>query len=658
MADTPKITSIIVAADTTDLPNEDRGVDNAANSYAEDALVSAFTSKPMQGMLNYSPVSKQSFERLAGTLIRQHGAGGFLHIAQFGHGGDGPRMLLGDDVMSPPELLRLLSENISQTQRPYVAIMMGGCYSGGFAKYFLTPNSNGMMPDFFFGASPPYTVNHAGLWEFYEADEKEGDYNHDGVVTLRERGIYQMNKSNSPLGVMISRRGSRDVDLNGKPASRPYFPKSVESVSDHAELLEMVDHLRFGEQVVVFVDDGSDASKEKYAWFEREAKEGDGFYKFVSIPDNPESSRFFGVTGAAAVFAMGPNLRRSGVPLNMTEPIGDQMPRVLANENTLIVMRDWKQKILKSGDTYEGIYDEVLKYLDQNPQFTLDDLVNEGCRLITVKDVSLQLKGLHLLKAIIQADGVNHDKIYQALHALSEKLVADNSAPDKQVIIALIDTLDALKSEDAEHDRAKVFEAGLKLYPSLENDLAAPEEFARQRRNAHRLRWKAQFDYTQSFIGGRAQDDWIGGIAFSGALRLQKGLFIDREEEHIVAMGIESGLAVSPIWKHGWVQFMPTVELTLDFQTEKETGGENNLPSATSWGLSGGYAGRYAHGENGWDYVHGWTAAVNYLFQDSMNYNKETHEFASELLAGPFVRGFYFPAERGYLITAGVEGRL
>ena len=424
----------------------------AVGEYPDDALVVAETPEEVEGILSESPISKDEFLKVTARLLRHHGEGGLLQFVQLGHGQRGPRMHLGDGSITGEELSQFFADNLASKNPPYVAILMGGCFSGGFAR-FLQPDVSSFQPDFFYGSSPPFAVSFNGLKFFYEAGMDDADFNGDGVLTIRERAVYDMNKFN-PLAVMYSKRGSRDVDLNGEEAKGPYFPKAVETVKTHEDLIPIIDSLRFGEQAVVLIEGSKGSSDDLVNWLHQEALEGDGFYRFLIIKDNEESRRYFETGDGSKILVMGPNLRRGGVEIIPFGHIGDQVPVILANEDPLQVIFDWREKL--GSKNYTKL--NYLKALGENPNIR-EEIVKKAGEGLESEDPSVRVDALRLFKTAIVANGVDHEGIYGMLKGVVSRIVSEEQG-DMEEMAELAQCLRYLDEKHAEGDLNSVVTAG------------------------------------------------------------------------------------------------------------------------------------------------------------------------------------------------------
>ncbi len=461
---TPKITAIFVGGDM-DPPHYD-DLKAAQALYPSDALLTSQTPESVPGILSFSPVSKDSFLNVTPKLIRQHGSGGILEFIQLGHGfyyRDKPQMILdppsiwtlfGNGDINGEELPLLFEKNIPDPAHPpYLAIILGGCFSGGFAKYFLQSK---VSPDFFYGNSPPQTVGFQGLRYFFDANVQNADSNHDDVVTLRERAVHQMNRDN-PLAVMFSKRGSPDLDIAGNSAQKPYFEKSIVTVASQEEWIKQMEALRFGEQAVVMVE-GSDATFAQTAeWFEKEAIGGDGFYRFFKIRENPQSVEFFGTGGKTGVFVVGPNLRYHGIALKTDQPIGDQIPRLLAEENPLWALKDWQNKIAKEIPNAAGILQGYKNYLNNNPT------VQQVKALLASKNEKDWTEGLKLAELMMNS-GYGEKFSPGIFIDFYNRLRAEKTEPSLNTLIVLTQILGSFYDAAANETLLAVVKNGLDRY--------------------------------------------------------------------------------------------------------------------------------------------------------------------------------------------------
>jgi len=271
----------------------------------------------------------------------------------------------------------------------------------------------------------------------------------------------------NPMAVMFSTRGGLDVDTKGNLAKKPYFPKEVEYLDTHEEIIKLVNELRFGEQVVVLVEGKDGIPEELKAWFEREATQGDGYYRYVILKSNGESGEFFGLNGEHAIFAMGPNLRFMGVQLKEDIPIGDQIPWVLANENPALVLAGWRKKIEKSNKIKSGIPWSYLRYLKENRNFTINDVLDEVSTLLDNEDETKRLKGIRLAKIFLQANNINANKFFDLLQKISSPIIKGKKEASVEVFAELIETLKLICSRKARSEEKELISAGIKLYGDI-----------------------------------------------------------------------------------------------------------------------------------------------------------------------------------------------
>lgn len=428
----------------------------AVDSYPGHALVVAETPEPVDGIISETTISKKEFLDTTGRLIRHHGSGGMLQLVQFGHGYSGPRMNLGKNFVDGPDIARLFEENLARGDRPHVSLIMGGCFSGGFARS-MQPDASAFQPDFFYGSSPPFSIAFNGLKYFYGADLERADQNRDGVLTIRERAVYDMNQSN-PLAVMYSKAGSRDLDLAGNEAALPYFPKSVESVPSHEELMKAVESLRFGEQAVVLIAGSRGHSEELSAWFEEEAARGDGLYKFIRVDQNPESSEYFGTGSAPRVLVVGPNIKRSGVEIVQMGHVGEQIPGILASQDPLQIIFDWREKL--SDKNYTKL--EYLKALGKNPDLHAE-IVGKARESLGSEDSSARTDALRLLKTAIVANGADHKEVFEMLKPMVGRATAEGQS-DMEEMAELAQCLRYLEIKSAHSALSAVVTTGALRY--------------------------------------------------------------------------------------------------------------------------------------------------------------------------------------------------
>lgn len=531
----PKITAIFLAGSMKDLEQHYHDIDRARDLYPWDrTYIEAHAEKPIEDVLSFTPVSKADLLKYGGRTIRNLGKDDILHFVQFGHGDYGPSISLRYDRLIRYDFVDLFTDNINTENPPqYVAIIMGGCFSGGFAKYFFDGvDSSKFIPDFFFGASPSFTVHHSAL-TFFKASMNKADYNGDGVLTLRERAVYQMNTGLSPLGVLISKAGSKDMDIAGNPAKKPYFSKKVESIKSHDELMGVIENLRFGEQAMVLVEGRGGTPAKLKKWFRNEAAGGDGYYKFLMVKSSKEGRQYFDLINQPGIFAMGPNLRKSGVRLKEFEPIGKQMVQVLAKENALFVLRDWSDKIKKQlgwareNRTNLPIYDSVMKYLKDNPYFSIDDIVKEAKTLITSGDEDKQLRGLKLLKVVQESNGIDHKSIYPALHQMATPIINGDKAPQLKTLVLLIRNLGMLNISDAKKEGAMLIGIGMALYLDKFKDIA---------RGA-----VGNIDVAQTLVPDLHSPDVVKQIEAINALAISGASIDSKESRHILSLCLDDG---------------------------------------------------------------------------------------------------------------------
>jgi len=431
--------------------------------------IQSLTEKPVEGIPNFAPVTEDAFFTLIDRHISGLAKGDNLIIYQFGHGGVGPTILLGDDQIKGKKLAELLEKKYTDKEnRPFTAIVMGGCYSGGLGKYFLPDHQEGIYKvDFFYGISGSYTIGIKGLKEFIAA----GDTNDDGYVTAWEASIYDMNENN-PLAVKFKARGSKDiilkkladarVDEDGNPVLKPYFEKIVHDINNHEDLTREVEDLKFGEQAIVLVEginSGDNLRAKK--WFEKEMLESGGLYKFIVIESNLETRKFFAINGEPAIFVMGPNVRYSGVRLEMDEPIGDQVPKILANENTAFILSGWREKLRTkftftvAGTTLLGLHGTSLGtsyhvMMQNNPKFLFDmsKMIAMVASLLRSNDLIKIRKGLDLAREFINTGNMDESSLsplISALSDLSERILNGQVDPSLELLGHIMEILESIR---------------------------------------------------------------------------------------------------------------------------------------------------------------------------------------------------------------------
>ncbi|MFA4904572.1 MAG: hypothetical protein WC600_17695 [Desulfobaccales bacterium] len=477
--DAQKITAFIVAGNISGREKEDlTAIYTAIHNLPSNAVTISQAQTPLFDTFSLSPISRDKFMQHTPELLRRHGEGGLIFFMQFGHGSTGPSISFGSGGgIAGNEFTRLFADNVDRKVPPYVAIIMGTCYSGGFGKLFL---NSSFIPDFFYGSSPAFSVNHIGLGLFFDVPRNLADKNEgggDGVVTLREMALYQLNNSPSPLGIMLQKYHSPDIDMHGRRAIKPYFAKAVQRVASHQKLIETIAGLRFGEQAVVMLEGNGKDSEGLKTDFEKQAAEGDGYYKFLIIADNPESRKYFGMSNdsSPAIFAMGPNLRRRGVKLNASRAIGQQVPEVLANENPLLVMRDWEDKIrrnLRNQNVEKfAIYEFVLDHMKSNPDFTVNDLLNESVALVANANPDKQIQGLQFMLVIQEANGIDHSALFPHLHKIAEPIISGKKNVNISILSLLIQNLNLIASAESKKDLSELFLFCITRFPNTAKEL-------------------------------------------------------------------------------------------------------------------------------------------------------------------------------------------
>lgn len=400
-------------------------------------------------------------------------------------GEKGPSLLMKDGNIDAPTLVNIFSKRFPTSKvkdRPFVSFELHGCYSGGFAGHFLsasTKNKNAFSPDFFFGSSPLYSISHTSysrVNSFFQVKEKDADYNKDGVATLRELGVWLMNNGVTPLATMYNKRGSHDIDPEGKAAKKPYFHKSVKHIATHEKLLMEIDSLRFGEQAVVLLEGSNKTPNKIIRWYKDEAKNGDGFYKFLIIKDNPASRAYFRTNGKKTdghnpvIFAVGPNLYRHGVELSFKRSVGNQIPEALANVDPIRVMADWHDK-LKAHEGFNDIFGEVLAEFKANPNYSARNLDANAKKLMVSKDEDKQVIGLRLLGFAIQmkSNSSNISSVYSTyssdVHHVAKQVIEDKEKPSYKLLLTLIRILGMVDTDAEKQARAKLMLLGTVHYP-------------------------------------------------------------------------------------------------------------------------------------------------------------------------------------------------
>jgi len=461
-----KVTSIFVIGDRKNIESiEKRDMAKAKSVLGSRVQSIALSDRTESNFIHHSPVTVNSFYRIAGRTVRHHGHEGMLIFNQYGHGDKGPGMMTTDGNVVGSELVNFFANNVQVrgNERPYTAVLMGGCYSGGFGELFL--RNPKFKPDFFLGASPPFSINHVGLRKFYEATLKNADYNKDGVLTLRERAVYQMNNSRDPWAVMYARSGSPDVDIHGKKAKKPHFRKRVKRIRSHRRLVREIKNLRLGEQAIVLIK-GRRSSRALYRKFKRQARNGDGFYKFIVVNYNRKSAAYFGTGKKDAVIAMGLNLVRKGVRLTTSKPLAAQMPKVIATQDLLQVIRSWPRKY-----AHYSSKDSILSYILKNPHYKRQGLVKKATRLVRSGKSADILTGLKTLLIVFQNSayrgrfGDINGPAMKAVLSLAKSTLKSRAKPSPALLIPLVKILQLSKKPAAVSLRVKLNNRGVKLYP-------------------------------------------------------------------------------------------------------------------------------------------------------------------------------------------------
>lgn len=441
-----KITAILVAGNTEGTNDLDF-FERAAGLFSDNATVIGISDKPVEGVLDLSPITTAAFTKNTANFINNHGKGGILFFSQFGHGGIGPAFITGDGSLKGKALVDLISGSISDPKEPpHIIITMDGCFSGGFGKLFLEAPS--FKPDFFFGASPPYSINPIGSNGIYSKTCDMADHNNDGVVTIRERAVCQMN-NDSPLAVMYNTHDSIDVDTKGNQAIEPYFPKEVENIETHKELMKAIESLRFGEQIVVLVEGQNGISEGDKKWFENEAAGSGGFYRFISVKYNSESSEFFSMNGETSAFVVGPNLRYRGVKLAKGISVAERVPLALASENPLLVLGSWQHKIPQKAGRVWNLPAEYIKNIKDNPTFSIDRIIEDISKHLHGTDEEEMVKGLDLLKAIIQSDSSYSKQVDTVVSDFAATLLAKGEKKPSRELLLIMEEVFVLLGNDA-----------------------------------------------------------------------------------------------------------------------------------------------------------------------------------------------------------------
>lgn len=453
----PKITAILVGGAMEQQFYDE--VDAALRTYPSEAIVTTWMPEQIERTLSYSPFTYRVFSNIAPNLIGQTATDGILHFIQFGHGALGPSLITQDRRFRGADLVRVFEEGVREQGSPaYSAIILGGCYSGGFGHYFL--ESDTFTPDFFFGASPPFTVAAYGLDNFFGVALADADFNGDGVLTIRERAVYDMNMVH-PLAVMFLKAGSPDIDMEGNAAAASYFPKEVESLASQDDFISMMGELRFGEQAIIYVE-GEEA--ELRDWFENEAATGDGFYKFVAVPNNEETRAFFETEGRSAIFVVGPNLRYHGVELASDRPIGEQIPEIIANENPLMVIAGWRDKISHVAGFNPVLQQYYLDVIVSDEYFDYQPLVDRAARLLSATEEESIAQGLALAKILFESNGHTYSSLQEAVRKVAQQIV-DSGAPFSQFNMAILfEILGFDTSAEAERLQTAIFRIGYDRY--------------------------------------------------------------------------------------------------------------------------------------------------------------------------------------------------
>ncbi len=404
----PKIQSIVVAGNTNRLSDDKQFLHNLSRWLPVDAMAYVFTNNDSfdQNFLGTTKIVADKFFAYTKKTLSDLKTGDVFHFIQMGHGDEGPRMILeegwGGKSIFDGELTRLFADNVKKDEKPFISIILRGCYSGGFSKYFWNQNGEEVfVPDFFLGGSPPGSVAWVNSTPLSDDTPKRCDFNKDSVVTLHESGVCYLNGDYNHFGIMFSKRGSPDISINGTPAIKPYFPKTVEKLNGHKAFIDALESLRFGEQMVVLFE-GQKLDAKLSDWFKSEAENGDGYYKFVMVPDNEESRKFFNSENSAA-FVVGPNLEYKGERLKEYVPVGDQIPYLLSTQNFYYVLSDWKHKLSEAeASRISYNLEEMMRGLVKNPEV----VVKKVRPFLTSEKREEVEQGLLYLSGIFNAAGL------------------------------------------------------------------------------------------------------------------------------------------------------------------------------------------------------------------------------------------------------------
>lgn len=600
-------TAIIVAGSTAGLPEEYRSIGYALGLIDPKAERVVMADWHVFAEDDVAPIKEEQFRSIVADSIDSHGEKGLLFFMQFGHGAEGPGLILADEKIYREELVKLFSDNIVKepTKKPYTAIIMGGCYSGGFGKFFL--ENPDFVPDFFFGASPPFSVNHTGLEVFINATKSTADYNKDGVLTLRERAVYQMNNSKSPFAIMYMSEGSRDIDMEGNLAKAPYFEKKVVEVADDRELTQLLkidQPLRFGEAAVILVK-GNDADVDsKLEWFKKQAEEGDGFYKFVVVENNDATHFRFSASditysiGETSLIAYGPNITGCGVKLSFDRPIGYQMPRVIASQDPIDVIDSSHYmsrldletiRVVRSSAIFDPNrelskkLEELISASSTEDQLSILESIVQSLELYLVKS-SYNTEAGYLYSNLLTSPNVEvrrktaqilrHIPHTPNIEKLKERFTIETDEDTLLFIIGIIlkiSDLKSIRSLKPELQKAGAKVATDKLKTAFEECLSKFEEFEEKeaRQTQRLLMWQFSFGALVAAFARHDTDYVVGGPYLGAEGEILKGLAADDAEENVFLLGLQTKIAPLELQINSGISYSFVADVGLTFRWQK-----------------------------------------------------------------------------------------